>query len=72
MPESGTFGSVRGVPGNGHPYRDRCAWRRTGLRPWTTRRCAAALPTVATSTTCPQPSTMKLKKNEPKRQQADG
>jgi hypothetical protein len=22
MPESGTFGSVRGVPGNGHPYRD--------------------------------------------------
>jgi hypothetical protein len=21
MPESGTFGSVRGVPGNGHPYR---------------------------------------------------
>ena len=23
MPESGTYGSVRGVPGNGHPYRDR-------------------------------------------------
>jgi len=23
MPESGPFGSVRGVPGNGHPYRDR-------------------------------------------------
>jgi hypothetical protein len=23
MPESGTSGSVRGVPGNGHPYRDR-------------------------------------------------
>ena len=22
MLESGTFGSVRGVPGNGHPYRD--------------------------------------------------
>jgi len=22
MPESGPFGSVRGVPGNGHPYRD--------------------------------------------------
>ena len=22
MPESGTYGSVRGVPGNGHPYRD--------------------------------------------------
>ena len=22
MPESGTFGSVRGVPGNGHSYRD--------------------------------------------------
>ena len=21
MPESGTYGSVRGVPGNGHPYR---------------------------------------------------
>jgi len=21
MPESGPFGSVRGVPGNGHPYR---------------------------------------------------
>ena len=26
MPESGTFGSVRGVPGNGHPYRDRRAY----------------------------------------------
>ena len=23
MPESGTYGSVRGVPGNRHPYRDR-------------------------------------------------
>jgi hypothetical protein len=22
MPESGTFGSVRGVSGNGHPYRN--------------------------------------------------
>jgi hypothetical protein len=22
MPESGTYGSVRGVPSNGHPYRD--------------------------------------------------
>ena len=22
MPESGTYGSVRGVPGNGHPYRE--------------------------------------------------
>lgn len=22
MPELGTYGSVRGVPGNGHPYRD--------------------------------------------------
>jgi hypothetical protein len=22
MPESGTYGSVRGVPGNGHRYRD--------------------------------------------------
>lgn len=22
MPKSGTFGSVRGVPGNGHSYRD--------------------------------------------------
>jgi hypothetical protein len=22
MPESGTFGSVRGVPGNGYSYRD--------------------------------------------------
>lgn len=21
MPESGTYGSARGVPGNGHPYR---------------------------------------------------
>ena len=25
MPESGTSGSVRGVPGNGHPYRDQLA-----------------------------------------------
>jgi hypothetical protein len=23
MPESGKYGSVRGVPGNRHPYRDR-------------------------------------------------
>ena len=23
MPKSGTYGSVRGVPGNRHPYRDR-------------------------------------------------
>ncbi len=23
MPESGTYGSVRGLPGNRHPYRDR-------------------------------------------------
>ena len=22
MPELGTYGSVRGVPGNGHPYRE--------------------------------------------------
>jgi len=22
MPKSGTYGSVRGVPGNGHPYRN--------------------------------------------------
>ena len=22
MPELGPYGSVRGVPGNGHPYRD--------------------------------------------------
>jgi hypothetical protein len=26
MPESGTYGSVRGVPGNGHPYRDHRVW----------------------------------------------
>jgi hypothetical protein len=25
MPESGTYGSVRGAPSNGRPYRDRCA-----------------------------------------------
>jgi len=28
MPESGTFGSVRGVPGNEHSYRD------NGARVW--------------------------------------
>jgi hypothetical protein len=28
MPESGTYGSVRGVPSNGRPYRD-----RSGLGP---------------------------------------
>jgi hypothetical protein len=27
MPESGAFGSVRGVPGNGHPYREQARWR---------------------------------------------
>ncbi len=26
MPESGTYGSVRGAPSNGRPYRDRCAY----------------------------------------------
>ena len=26
MPASGTYGSVRGVPGNGHPYRDLLLW----------------------------------------------
>ena len=25
MPESGTYGSVRGALSNGRPYRDRCA-----------------------------------------------
>ena len=25
MPESGTYGSERGAPSNGRPYRDRCA-----------------------------------------------
>jgi len=25
MPESGPYGSVRGVPSNGHPYRDQPA-----------------------------------------------
>jgi RNA-directed DNA polymerase len=29
MPESGTYGSVRGVPGNRHPYRDRQPLDRT-------------------------------------------
>jgi hypothetical protein len=29
MPESGTFGSVRGVPGNEHSYRDNGATART-------------------------------------------
>jgi hypothetical protein len=28
MPESGTFGSVRGVPGNAHSYRDNGAMER--------------------------------------------
>ena len=30
MPESGTYGSVRGVPGNRHPYRDRRHHLRRG------------------------------------------
>ena len=30
MPEWGTFGSVRGVPGNRHPYREP---RRASIRP---------------------------------------
>ena len=33
MPESGTYGSVRGVPGNRHPYRDR-QHRRTARLQW--------------------------------------
>jgi len=42
MPELGTYGSVRGAPSNGRPYRDRCACaHRHG--PWTT---LAALPTA--------------------------
>jgi len=31
MPESGTFGSVRGVPGNRHSYRDPPGVLRTHL-----------------------------------------
>lgn len=44
MPESGTYGSVRGVPSNGHPYRDRCA-SRTGRLAVDN---AVALPTAPT------------------------
>ncbi|HNU11155.1 MAG TPA: hypothetical protein PKJ45_07295, partial [Rubrivivax sp.] len=40
----GTYGSVRGVPSNGHPYRDRCA-SRTGRLAVDN---AAALPTAPT------------------------
>jgi len=37
MPESGTYGSVRGVPGNGHPY------RKEAIPPiWQLRRQLAA------------------------------
>ena len=34
MPESGTFGSVRGVRGNAHPYRN----PRPIADPWTSRK----------------------------------
>ena len=27
MPESGTYGSVRGASSNGRPYRDQARWR---------------------------------------------
>ena len=49
MPELGPFGSVRGVPGNGHPYRDN-RWRvqlidatRCGERPTQQRRHSAQI-----------------------------
>ncbi len=50
MPESGTFGSARGVSGNGHPYRNPGSWaavRVTSVhRPLSVRelpsRCTAA------------------------------
>ena len=32
MPELGTYGSVRWVPGNGHPYRDHNPQQATTLR----------------------------------------
>lgn len=31
MPELGLFGSLRGVPGNGHPYRDQHLPAVTGV-----------------------------------------
>jgi hypothetical protein len=41
MPESGTYGSVRGVPSNGRPYRDQFELSLEPARlPWTTLRVA--------------------------------
>jgi len=34
MPESGTYGSVRGVPGDGHPYRDHNQLRSADPEVW--------------------------------------
>jgi hypothetical protein len=53
MPESGTYGSVRGVPSNGHPYRDRCAGAHR--RPWWTT--LASCPPRPPSPTISQHST---------------
>ena len=44
MPESGTYGSVRGVPGDGHPYRDPCC-TLSGADPDTNR--SAGLHSIA-------------------------
>ncbi len=64
MPESGTYGSVRGAPSNGRPYRDRCACGAPAATVDNAllRGCAAHRPPPPPSTTCPQPSTTELSK----------
>ena len=64
MPESGTYGSVRGALSNGRPYRDRCACGAPAATvdnaPLRGLRCPPPQP----STTCPQPSTTDVSKLE--------
>jgi len=50
MPELGTSGSVRGVPGNGHPYRDRCAARTGQLAVDNAMRCPPRRPSPTSPT----------------------
>ena len=49
MRESCTYGSVRGVRGNSHPYRDGCLAAIAHSRLWhiATQACAVACPQVA-------------------------
>jgi hypothetical protein len=58
MLESGLSGSVRGVPSNGHPYRDPGSFSEVGQRPGQARSCLNS-GHAATAAACPYPVKLK-------------